>query len=48
MLADVLRREAAQALPDAVVHGGFVLVLVLELIGFAALAARAPALRGPR
>lgn len=44
VLAAVLKREAAQALPDAIVHGGFVLVLVLELIGFAALAVRA----GPR
>jgi hypothetical protein len=43
-LADVLRSEAAQAGADAVVHGGFVLVLTLELVGFAALAVRA----GPR
>ena len=43
-LADVLRSEAAQAGPDAVVHGGYVVVLALELVGFAALAVRA----GPR
>ena len=43
-LADVLRSEAAQAGMDAVVHGGFVLVLSLELVGFAALAVKA----GPR
>jgi hypothetical protein len=41
VLADVLRSEAAQAGADAVVHGGFVLVLTLELVGFAALAVRA-------
>lgn len=41
VLADVLRSEAAQATADAVVHGGFVLVLTLELVGFAALAVRA-------
>jgi hypothetical protein len=40
-LADVLRSEAAQAGMDAVVHGGFVLVLSLELVGFAALAVKA-------
>ena len=40
LLAAVLRREAAQAVSDAIVHGGFVLVLVLELIGFSALAVR--------
>jgi hypothetical protein len=40
-LADVLRSETAQAAADAVVHGGFVLVLSLELVGFAALAVRA-------
>jgi hypothetical protein len=47
VLAAVLKREAAQALPDAVVHGGFVLVLVLELVGFAALAVRAGPWRTP-
>jgi hypothetical protein len=47
LLAAVLRREAAQALPDALVHGGFVLVLMLELIGFAALAARSGPWRTP-
>jgi hypothetical protein len=41
VLADVLRSEAAQATADAIVHGGFVLVLTLELVGFAALAVRA-------
>ncbi len=44
VLADVLRSEAAEAGADALVHGGFVLVLTLELVGFAALAVRA----GPR
>ena len=43
-LGDVLRSEAAQATADAFVHGGFVLVLSLELVGFAALAVRV----GPR
>ncbi|HLY78106.1 MAG TPA: hypothetical protein VKQ70_01945, partial [Caulobacteraceae bacterium] len=43
-LSDVLRGEAAQAGPDALVHGGYVVVLALELVGFAALAVRA----GPR
>ena len=47
VLAAVLRREAAQAAPDAIVHGGFVLVLVLELIGFAALAVRSGPWRTP-
>jgi len=47
LLAAVLQREAAQAAPDAIVHGGFVLVLVLELIGFAALAVRTGAWRTP-
>ncbi len=41
VLADVLRSEAAQRIPDAIVHGGFILVLALELVGFAALAVRA-------
>ena len=45
LLADVLRSEAAQRLPDAIVHGGFVLVLAIELIGFAALAVRLGAAR---
>lgn len=40
-LADVLRYEAAHQMSDAVVHGGFVLVLAIELICFAALAVRA-------
>jgi hypothetical protein len=43
-LADVLRNEAAQTGMDAVVHGGFVLVLSLQLVGFAVLATKA----GPR
>ncbi len=38
VLAEVLSREAAQAGSDAVVHGGFVLVLAIELVCFAALA----------
>jgi hypothetical protein len=45
LLADVLRSEAAQRLPDAIVHGGFVLVLAIELVGFAALAVRLGAAR---
>jgi len=44
LLADVLRSEAAEAGADALVHGGFVLVLTVELVGFAALAVRV----GPR
>lgn len=44
VLIDVLRSEASQRLRSAIVHGGFVLVLVLELAGFAALAVRV----GPR
>ena len=40
VLAEVLRREAAQAGSDAVVHGGFVLVLAIELVCFAALAVK--------
>ena len=47
LLAAVLRREAAQALPDAIVHGGFVVVLALEWIGFAALAVRSGPWRTP-
>ena len=47
VLADVLRNEAAQGLADAVVHGGFVLVMSLELVGFAALAVRAGPFRTP-
>lgn len=39
--AGMLRTEAAQAFPCAIVHGGFVLVLALEVAGFAALAVRA-------
>ncbi|HEY2708588.1 MAG TPA: hypothetical protein VGI95_11105 [Caulobacteraceae bacterium] len=39
-LADVLKAEAAQALPDAIVHGGYVLVLAVELVGFLGLATR--------
>jgi hypothetical protein len=38
--ADVLKQEAASRVMDAVVHGGFVVVLVLELIGYAALSRR--------
>jgi hypothetical protein len=44
-LADVLRAEAAQAGSDAVVHGGFVVVLAIELVGFLALAMRVGARR---
>jgi hypothetical protein len=47
VLAEVLRNEAAQAVADAIVHGGFVLVLSLELVGFAALAVRAGPYRTP-
>jgi len=36
-LADVLRAEAANAVADAVVHGGFVLVLALQVSGLAVL-----------
>lgn len=44
VLADVLHDEAAHVVVDAIVHGGFVLALSFELVGFAALAVRA----GPR
>jgi len=38
--AEVLKDEAANRVMDAVVHGGFVIILVLELIGYAALSRR--------
>jgi hypothetical protein len=40
-----LRFEAGHRISDAVVHGGFVLVLAIELICFAALAVRAGVMR---
>ena len=43
--AGMLKAEASQALSDAVVHGGFVLVLAVEMAGFAALAVRVGARR---
>ncbi len=45
VLAEMLRREAAQSRSDAIVHGGFVLVLAIELVCFAALAIKAGARR---
>ena len=45
VLAEVLRREAAQARSDAIVHGGFILVLAVELVCFAALAIKLGARR---
>jgi hypothetical protein len=38
--ADVLRNEAAGRLNAAIVHGGFILVLTLQLIGYAVVSAR--------
>lgn len=47
VLADVLRAEAAQRIADAIIHGGYVVVLTLELIGFLVLAARVRWQRAP-
>ncbi len=44
-LADVLRQEASHALSDAIVHGGFIVVLAVELVCFAVLATRLGARR---
>jgi hypothetical protein len=38
--ADVLRNEAAGRLADAIVHGGFIVVLALQTVCYAALSAR--------
>jgi hypothetical protein len=38
--ADVLRNEAAGRVADAIVHGGFIVVLALQTICYAALSAR--------
>ncbi len=45
VLADVIRQEAASQLQDAIIHGGFVLVLTLELACLAVLAVRVGARR---
>ena len=45
--ADMLRSEAANQVSDAVVHGGFIAVMAVELVCFAGLAVRLGPVRTP-
>jgi hypothetical protein len=45
--ADILKGEAAHRLQSAVVHGGTIALLAAQMVGFALLAARLGAARGP-